>query len=117
MRRVLPLVIGAALVFPMACGPSGPTQENNAVCKTRITGSSSPAPGFLTLTGQFYPDETVRLQHIVNGQFQTDALGTPASARTSFTLNPLPSGTRTYDVVISCEGGQQDLGNMDFTVQ
>ena len=97
----------------VACGPSTTTAPVNR--KTSVTGGTSPAVGALTLTGQFYADETVILSYVSGGQVKT-ASGTPATDRNTLTLIGLPSGQNSYGIVVSCKDGQEDDGSRFFTV-
>ncbi|MBA2685103.1 MAG: hypothetical protein H0U66_11495 [Gemmatimonadaceae bacterium] len=40
--------------------------------------------------------------------------GRPDSNRNAFTLDGIPSGTHTYEIVVSCADGQESLGNFTF---
>jgi hypothetical protein len=110
------VLVGGSVMLATAC-PDVTDDTMNAKCKTQITGSTSPAPGVLTLNGQFYSDETVLLQTVQSGQTVTVGSGTPASNRTAFTLINMPSGNRVYNLVISCAGGQDDRGSVTYLVQ
>ena len=119
-RRLGPMavLIGAASVLTTAC-PEGQqdTPSGNVDCKTKTDlVTTSPGPGLLRFTGQFYADETVMLQTVTNGVRNTVASGTPATDRTSFTFSGLPSGDRFYYLVISCAAGQDDRGQTNYTV-
>jgi hypothetical protein len=95
----------------LACDPSKVSTDK---CKTDITNFTSPAPGALTMSGHFYANESV----IITSSKSTQSVsGTPATDRTSFTLVNLPSGEQSVHVVISCDGGQEDLGSQTVTVQ
>lgn len=99
-----------------ACSSSNNDGEQPITCGTRTTGYSSPSPGVLTLTGNFFQDETVILKYTSGGQNQQMTL-TPPTDRSQLTFIGLPSGVLEYDVVISCGGGQEDLGRTVYHVQ
>ena len=102
----------SALLLVSGCG----NDENDDLCATDITGGSSPAPGTLTLTGDFHSDESVILSFLVNGVTK-QVSGTPASDRTSFTLTGLPSGDVSVSITISCDAGRENNGTRTFTVK
>ena len=111
MRSLMVLSLVIVAGSQLACDPSKVSTDK---CKTDITDFSSPAPGALTLKGHFYADESV----IVTSSKATQSVsGTPATDRTSFTLANLPSGEQSVHIVISCNGGQEDLGSPTVTVQ
>lgn len=105
---------GCTAVTIFAC--SSNNGEEQDICQTRVTSTSSPAPGALTLTGQFFADESVILQY-ADGNQTRSATGTPATDRTSFTLTGLPSGEKTYTLIISCAAGQENNGSHSYTVK
>ncbi|HEY4320416.1 MAG TPA: hypothetical protein VGM77_04480 [Gemmatimonadales bacterium] len=82
-------------------------------CKTDVTGVSSPTTGAITLAGQFYASESVIIR---DGTTQI-ASGTPATDRTAFTFTSVPSGTHSWEILISCDAGQDDLGMTTFVVK
>ncbi len=110
------LILGALLSGSWAlasCSGGGNPDGSNA-CKTKVTGFSSPTAGFVTMTGQFFADETVKLVNEKTGVLA--AFGTPATDRTSFTLS-MPSGTQDYDLIISCNGKTDDHGVTTIAVK
>jgi hypothetical protein len=115
IRRLLAVaLVCAGPALGTACGAKdSPTSTR---CLSTVTSGTSPAAGVLTLTGEFYPDESVILGYDINGQHHT-AVGTPGTQRTTLTLIGLPSGGRIYTVLVSCNSGQDDDGSQFFTVQ
>jgi hypothetical protein len=116
----------AVVVAMVACHSDPPTNNaQSAHCKTTFdyepasaSGWSSPTTGYLTLTGSFYPDETVYLQYVDNSGNTRTANGTVASARNSITLNGLPSGARSFVTTVSCADGIDDSHvNGNFTIK
>ncbi|MEP6781713.1 MAG: hypothetical protein ABJC26_17570 [Gemmatimonadaceae bacterium] len=105
---------GCTIVTIVAC--SSNNGEEQDICQTTVTGTSSPTTGALTLTGQFYANETVILQYSDGNQTRS-ATGTPATDRSAFTLTGLPSGEKTYTLIISCAGGQENNGSHSYTVK
>lgn len=102
----------SALLLVSACG----NDEEADICATDITGGSSPAPGTLTLSGDFHSNETVILSFLDNGVTK-QVSGTPASDRSSFTLTGLPSGDVSVSITISCDAGRENNGTRTFTVR
>ena len=96
-----------------ACGDRPAPSKGS--CNTTVTSAASPAPGVLTLTGTFSPDESVLLTYTAGGEPKT-LVGTPATARTQFTFTGLPSGSVVYDLTISCASGQDERGNRTYFV-
>lgn len=107
------LLFAIAIATAAACGDT--PAPNRGTCNTAVTSAASPAPGALTLTGTFYPNETVLLNYTAGGQ-QQQASGTPATARTQLTLTGLPSGSVVYFLTISCSNGQDERGNRTYFV-
>jgi hypothetical protein len=101
-----------ALATTLGCG-SDNSEEPGASCNTDVTSVDSPAAGYATLHGSFFSNETVIIQ-------ETDGTvisqGTPDSDRNAFTLGGVPSGTHTYEIVISCDAGRDNLGSFTFNV-
>ena len=113
VSSVVAAVLGAA-VLVSACGSD---EENNAdICKTEVTAASSPVTGALTLSGMFYSDETVILSYL-DGGITKQVSGTPATDRTSFTLTGLPSGDKSFTVIVSCDAGRENNGSRTYTVK
>ena len=109
-------VVACTALLSASCGDSTPTEFTDK-CETDVTGATSPVTGALTLTGNFYANESVLLQYLdANGKTQ-QASGTPATDRTSFTLTGLPSGEKTYTIIISCSEGQENNGSHSYTVK
>lgn len=102
----------SALLLLSACG----NDENDDICATDITGGSSPAPGTLTLSGDFHSNETVILSFLDNGVTK-QVSGTPATDRSSFTLTGLPTGDVSVSITISCDAGRENNGTRTFTVR
>ena len=114
----LPLIsLGfVAIALTAACSSDSESGNSADICKTNVTATSSPTTGALTLTGQFYADETVILQYSDGNQTRS-ATGTPATDRSAFTLTGLPSGDKTYTLIISCAAGQENNGSHLYTVK
>jgi hypothetical protein len=116
MMQRLKYATAAVLVLTAAAAcDNSRDPEEPAECKTFITGHSSPAPGVLTLTGDFFSDETVLLRYTSGGHNQQLTL-TPATDRTQVTFTGLPSGSIEIDVLASCDEGQQDLGTKAYDI-
>ncbi len=97
----------------LACKTNA-ADEGTAKCRSRLSSFTSPAPGTLTMRGQFYSDESILL-------YDTDrnalaAQGTPATDRTSFTFTGLPSGKSYYVIKVSCASGQENLDEGEITI-
>jgi hypothetical protein len=108
--------VGAAMVAACA-GGNGPNGAE--LCKTQITGYSSPAPGVLTLKGQFFADESVILQTGATYPItpvQVFGTATPASDRTALSFTNMPSGIHSYNIIISCASGREDRGDLATSV-
>lgn len=122
MHRLAAVIAGGLLLA--ACSSHTPT-SSQAVCNTHFdyesdgaAGWSSPAAGVLTLTGSFYPDETVELEFVDNSGGTHHYSGTPPSARSTLTLTNIPSGTHDFIVSVSCASGHDDhYANGTFTIQ
>ena len=101
-------------VFVLGCGEDEEDGPSNDNCRTAVTSITSPSAGLAMLHGSFYSDESVIIQ-------ETDgtviAQGTPDSDRSTFTLSGVPSGTHSYQIVISCDAGRDNLGSFSFTIQ
>ena len=105
-RRRLWLSVLAGIGSVAGCSEEGPTGDPTIHCQTVITSQfSSPAPGALTLHGQFYANETVIVEY-QSGAQTVSVHGTPPTDRTSLTLTGLPSGSRSFDLFASCLAGQ-----------
>jgi hypothetical protein len=117
-NRSLPVLSLAffAMAFAAACNSDDSNGASADICQTTVTGTTSPTTGALTLNGQFYANETVILQYSDGNQTKS-ATGTPATDRSSFTLTGLPSGDKTYTLIISCAGGQENNGSHLYTVK
>lgn len=111
--RATALAACTAMTIVACSSNSGESQD---ICQTTVTSTSSPTTGALTLTGQFYANETVILQYSDGNQTRS-ATGTPATDRSSFTLTGLPSGDKTYTLIISCAGGQENNGSHLYSVK
>ncbi|HEY8061415.1 MAG TPA: hypothetical protein VID74_01395 [Gemmatimonadales bacterium] len=117
------------LALPMmalvACHSDTSGVGKQAVCNTHFdyesdpaSGWSSPAAGTLTLTGVFYPDETVELEYVDHQGGMHHFSGTPPSQRETLTLTNLPSGANDFIVSVSCAGGRDDhYANGTFTIK
>lgn len=115
MRRLCDVVAGTLALAAMTAACGGGDPENPANCQGFSNYHFSPAPGTLTLQGEFFPDETVLLQYTVGGQNKQMAL-TTAVERTQLTFTGLPSGSLEYRVVISCSSGQENLGSSVYDI-
>ncbi len=100
-----------ALAMTLGCG-SDNTEDPTANCQTDVTSITYPTSGFATLHGSFFSDETVIIQE-TDGTVVSQ--GTPDSNRNAFTLGGIPSGTHTYEIVVSCADGRLNLGSFTFT--
>jgi hypothetical protein len=111
--RALRLTMAACVfaVTAAACS-SDPSSENT--CRSSIANYSSPATGALTLTGNFYANESILIR---DGAGRLLASGTPASDRTAFTLTGLQSGTQTLTVIASCDAGQRQIDQGAYTIK
>ena len=103
-------ILGAALL--LAAAACTDKAETSALCSTQfdyegnsVSGWSTPAAGTLTLTGHFYPDETVKLEYDDNIGVHRVANGTPATERSTLTFTGLPSGQFRPVVTVSCPSG------------
>lgn len=90
------------------------TSDGPAKCRSTLSLFTSPAPGTVTLKGQFYADESILIYDFATNSIV--AQGTPATDRTSFTLTGLPSGQRDYLIKASCANGQETIDEGVFTV-
>jgi hypothetical protein len=108
----------AALGFAVGAVMAAACHTNQAtgvlhMCKTDVSSITSPAPGVITLKGNFYADESV----IVHAGSVSVGTGTPATDRTSFSFVNVPSGTQSIDVIVSCDGGEDHIGATTVVVQ
>jgi hypothetical protein len=105
-------VLGA--VFVLGCGEDSENGDGPANCDTSVDSVTSPSPGFATMHGSFFGDESVIIQ-------ETDGTvisqGTPSDHRDAFTLSGVPSGHHRYEIVVSCDGGRDNLGGFNFDIQ
>jgi hypothetical protein len=102
-------MIGASLSACGSSSPSGPPSGSGA-CKTYITdGTGSPIPGYVTLTGQFYADETLTVAYTDNeGQLRT-ILAPVATDRQTVTLTGIETGDHTLVFQVSCTNDGKDV--------
>jgi hypothetical protein len=108
-------IVAIMLVSATVSGCSEDLAQRATECFSDVSGYTSPAPGVLTLQGHFYNTESILVR-----DFTTHAQvagGTPASDRTSFTFTGVPSGSHSYEVIVSCNSGQNTLLTETFVVQ
>jgi hypothetical protein len=87
----------------------------NSTCFSDLSDVTSPATGVLTLTGHFFDNESIIVR---DASTHTQvASGTPATDRPTFTFTSIPSGSHSFDIIASCDNGQEDLGTRVVTVQ
>jgi hypothetical protein len=101
------MAAGVLFAGVASCNADAYNPNQPADCKTDFTSYTSPAPGTVTFTGNFYSNESVILMD--GDGTMTFATGTPATDRTSFTLTGLPSGTQRYKFRVSCAAGEADI--------
>ena len=123
-RRWHALLFTAAVPFLLTMCKQLTDATPPGQCQTRLdidaNGpiNSSPTVGALTFHGNFYQNETLKLTYVDAGGQAHVVSGTPATDRTTFTLTGLPSGTRVYEISVSCDAnGSHELGNTTLTVQ
>ena len=109
LRATLAIICIATTV--VACG-KGTT--DNSQCLSWIKDYSSPAPGYLTLTGGFYSNESILIRDSGGNLL---ASGTPATDRSSFTFSGLPSGARQLTIIASCDAGQRQIDQGAYTIK
>ncbi|MEO8480047.1 MAG: hypothetical protein ABI542_10500 [Gemmatimonadota bacterium] len=115
MQRFRHGAVGMVVLVAMsaACRASGPSEDVN--CESYSNAHASHAPGTLTLEGSFLASESVLLKYTENGMNKQKSL-TPATDRNQVTFVGLPSGALEYDLVISCQAGQEDLGSQVYEI-
>lgn len=111
--RTATMVMFLALATTVGCGSDNSEDPGGANCNTDVTSITSPAAGFATLHGDFFSNESVIIQETDGTVISS---GTPSSNRNAFTLDGVPSGTHTYEIVISCDAGRDNLGSFTFTI-
>lgn len=89
--------------------------STDAQCRSTVDSYTSPATGVLTLQGHFYANESILIRNVQGNALV--ASGTPASDRTSFTFTNIPSGTHGYDIIASCDAGQETVTSGVYDVQ
>lgn len=112
--------IGAVLAVAASAGCSSSDSDDDSgsgqqSCATTITSAkASPVTGYVTLTGNFYEDETVRMNFQGPGGAVTTLTGTPASDRTVLDIGPWPAGTDTFFFQVSCTRNGQAVIDSDY---
>jgi hypothetical protein len=113
IREFARRAIVTALIAGGTLGCEG--DRSSARCMSTVTAATSPASGVLTLTGNFYSNESVIVRdERTNTQV---ASGTPATNRTSFSFVGITPGIHTFEIIASCDNGQQDIGGETVTIQ
>ena len=105
----------AIVAMTSVSGCSEDLAQRASECFSDVSGYTSPAPGVLTLQGHFYTTESILVRDA--GTHAQVAGGTPASDRTSFSFTGVPSGSHTYEIVASCNSGQNTVLTQTFIVQ
>jgi hypothetical protein len=108
--RTATLVMFLGVATTLGCGGDTP-EDMGANCQTEVDSITYPSAGFATLHGSFFSSESVIIQE-TDGTLISD--GTPDSDRNAFTLGNIPSGMHTYEIVISCDAGRDNLGGFTF---
>jgi hypothetical protein len=112
LRGAGQIAVLCALVS-LGCGSDSESEDPGTNCDTTVDSITSPSAGFATLHGEFFHDETVIIE-------ETDGTvisqGTPDSDRNAFTLGGVPSGHHHYEIVVSCDNGQENLGGFDVDI-
>ena len=103
-----------AVLGVWSCGGDD-TSINDRVCISTVDDHTSPAPGVLTLKGSFYSNESILVRDVQTGTVV--ASGTPATNRDAFTFINVPSGTHSYQIIVSCSKGQDTLDTAVYVVQ
>lgn len=104
------MVTFLGLATVLGCGSDSPDQGGGN-CATEVNSITYPSSGFAQLHGSFYSTETVLIKE-TDGTLISQ--GTPDSDRNAFTLSNIPTGTHTYEIFVSCDSGQESLGNFTF---
>lgn len=104
-----------ALVTTSLAGCSEDLAQRASECFSDVSGYTSPAAGVLTLQGHFYTTESILVRDAAT-HVQV-AGGTPATDRTSFSFINVPSGTHSYEVIASCNSGQNTVFSQTFVIQ
>ena len=108
-------VMAAALITAAISGCSDDLAQRATECFSDVTGYTSPAAGVLTLQGHFYTTESILVRDAAT-HVQV-AGGTPATDRTSFTFTSMPSGSHYYEIIASCNSGQNAVLTQTFVIQ
>jgi hypothetical protein len=105
------MLVGAAII---GCEDDLAARADSK-CFTILSDVTSPGPGVVTLTGHFFDSESVLIRDASTNNLL--ASGTPSTDRSTFTFTGIPSGSQSLDIVVSCDGGQQDMGTRVLTVK
>lgn len=120
VRRSVATVYACACVAGALFACKNPTAAEAATCRSSLSRFTSPAPGVVTLTGQFYKTESILIYQFDDNTSSSAstlvASGTPATDRTTFTFTGLQSGVHYLLIKASCNNGQENLDEGDFTV-
>ena len=108
-------IAAAMLVSAGVSACSDDLAQRATECFSDVSGYASPATGVLTLQGHFYSTESILVR---DGATHTQIVGgTPATDRTSFTFTGVPSGSHYYEIIASCNSGQNAVLTQTFVVQ
>src|ERR1019366_10706135 len=108
-------IVATMLVSATVSGCADDLAQRATECFSDVSGYASPAPGVLTLQGHFYSTESILVRDAAT--HTQVAGGTPASDRTSFSFTGVPSGSHSYEVIASCNSGQNTVLTQIFVVQ
>lgn len=121
-RSAFALACVGALALAACSSNSG--EPTNHTCQTSFDYESaggasvqSPSTGVLTFDGSFFSNESVLLGYTDNDGAHHQSVLTPPSNSGALTFTGLPSGTRTFTVTVSCDAGQEQYNNGNFTVK
>lgn len=108
--RTATMLLFLGLATVLGCG-SDSSDPGGGNCATQVDSISYPSSGFAQLHGSFYSTESVLIKE-TDGTLISQ--GTPDSDRNAFTLSNIPTGTHTYEIFVSCDSGQESLGDFTF---
>lgn len=108
-------IAATVLVTASLAGCTDDLAQRASECFSDVSGYSSPAAGVLTLQGHFYTTESILVRDATT--HAQVAGGTPATDRTSFSFVGLPSGSHSYEIIASCNSGQNTVLTQTFVVQ
>lgn len=105
-----------ALAMLLAFSVAGCDERTStATCLSTYDSYTSPTTGVLTLQGHFLSNESILVRDAATNNLV--ASGTPATDRTSFSFTNIPSGTHGYDIVASCDAGQETIHTGVFDIK